>query len=100
MRLLLILVCVPSILTAAPPSLTTLSPVGAQSGATSTITVSGTFDPWPVQAIASIKGIDFKPAKDKGKFTVAIAKDVPAGLYWICLYRAAAASEQRPFFVS
>ena len=100
MRILFVIICIPSILTAAPPSLATLAPAGAQSGATTNISVTGTFDPWPVQAVASSKGIDFKPTKDKGKFTVAIAKDVSAGLYWMRLFNADGASEQRPFFVS
>lgn len=85
---------------AAPPALTTLSPNGAQSGATTNITATGTFDPWPMQAVASVKGIDLKPSKDKGKFTVVVAKDVPAGMYWIRLFNAEGASDQRPFFVS
>jgi hypothetical protein len=100
MRILFIIVCIPSMLIGAPPTLTTLSPAGAQSGATTNITVTGTVDPWPVQAVASIKGIDFKPSKDKGTFTVMIAADVPAGMYWVRLFSADGASEQRPFFVS
>lgn len=99
MRILLLLLSA-SVSFAAPPTLTTLSPAGAQSGATTNITATGTLDPWPIQAVASIKGIDFNPSKDKGKFTVSVAKDVPAGMYWVRLFNAEGASEQRPFFVS
>ncbi len=96
---MVILVFFPAALSAAPPALASTIPPGVQSGKDTAITVSGTFDPWPVQAAASVKGIEFKPAKGKGKFAVTIAKGVPAGLYWVRLFNADGASEQRPFFV-
>src|SRR5947208_608064 len=100
MRTLLLLLSFSSSIAAAPPTLTTLFPSGGQCGKTVEVTATGTFDPWPVRAWASAKGIDVKPGKDKGKFTVTIAPEVPPGTYWLRLYNADGASEQRPFLVS
>lgn len=100
MRTIVLSLLVVQVLSAAPPALLSISSQGAQSGNSSTITVTGTLDPWPMQVWASQKGIEFKPTKDKGKFTVTVTKDVPAGMYWVRLFNADGASEQRPFFVS
>ena len=99
MRVLVLLLCLAFPVSAAPPTLTPLYPAGGQQGKTAEITVSGTLDPWPIRAAANVKGIDLKPAKAKGTFAVAIAPDVPAGLYWVRLHNADGASDQRPFFV-
>jgi hypothetical protein len=100
MRTLLITTfCVASPLAAAPPTLTLLHPAGAQQGKTAEVTATGTFDPWPLSGWVSAKGIEVKPAKEKGKFSVTVAADVPAGVYWLRLFNAEGASELRPFIV-
>lgn len=99
MRFLLLYLVVVSPLSAASPTLTGLNPSGGQLGKSVDLTVGGTFDPWPIQAWASHKGIVLTPGKVKGKFVANIAADVPAGLHWLRLYNSDGASEQRPFFV-
>jgi len=90
---------VASTISAAPPTLTSLYPAGGQQGKSVDITASGTFDPWPVQASASDKGIVVKPGKTPGKLSVTIAADVSPGVHWLRLVNADGASEQRPFVV-
>ena len=93
------LICITSTLTAAPPTLTTLYPSGGQQGKTVEVTASGAFSPWPVKVWTDSKALDVKPAKERGKFTVAIAADCPMGTHWLRLFNADGASEQRPFIV-
>ncbi len=99
MRLFPLLFFFTSTLSAAPPTLTTLYPAGGQQGTTVTVTVGGTFASWPVNGWASVKGIDIQALKEKGKLSVAIAPDVPAGNYWMRLVNTDGASQQRPFVV-
>jgi hypothetical protein len=99
MRLLPFLFFFTSTLSAAPPTLTNLFPAGGQQGKSVDVTAAGAFATWPVKGWASNKGIDIKPLKEKGRFTVAIAADVPAGDYWVRLVDGDGASEQRPFVV-
>jgi hypothetical protein len=99
MRLLPFLFCFASTLSAAPPTLTSIHPPGGQQGKSVDVTAVGTFATWPVNCWASGKGIEFKPQKEKGRFTVAIAANVPSGQYWVRLVNGEGASEQRPFFV-
>lgn len=84
---------------AAPPTLTTLSPAGAQRGTTTEVSATGSFDSWPVKAWASGKGVTVAAAKDKGKLAVAVAADAAPGVYWLRAYTADGASNLRPFVV-
>lgn len=98
----LVLVCLVAIAPptgAAPPTLNYLFPAGGQRGTTVTVTADGTFAPWPVQAWASGKGIDVKPAKQVGKLIVTVAADAIPGTYALRLYNEDGASGLRPFFV-
>src|ERR1700722_2720077 len=79
------LVTLSSSATAAPPTLTYLYPAGAQRGTTVEITAAGTFERWPVQVWVTGKGVEVKPAKDKGKLTVTVAADAVPGTYWLRL---------------
>ena len=90
----------PSTLFAAAPTLAQLFPPGGQRGQTVTVTASGSFSPWPVQAWCDSKDIKIVAAKDSGKLTVSIGADVVPGIYWIRLFNKDGASELRPFFVS
>jgi hypothetical protein len=95
--LALLLSCVSA--SAAPPTLTLLHPAGVQQGKTAEVTTNGTFDPWPVSGWASAMGIEIKPAKEKGKLSVTVRADVPAGVHWLRLFNAEGASELRQFIV-
>jgi hypothetical protein len=102
-QFLLVLTCVSflatSVASAAPPTLTYLFPAGAQRGTTVELTAAGTFERWPVQAWINGKGIEVKPARDKGKLTITVAADVVPGTYWLRLFDAEGASALRPFLV-
>ncbi|HKI30952.1 MAG TPA: PPC domain-containing protein [Gemmataceae bacterium] len=84
---------------AAPPTLTYLFPAGAQQGKTVEVTAGGTFERWPVQAWAAHKGVEIKPAKDKGKFTITVSADAAPGTCWVRLSDEQGASALRPFIV-
>jgi len=84
---------------AAPPTLTSLFPAGAQRGTTVEITAGGTFERWPVQAWVDGKGIELKAAKDKGQLTVSVAADTAPGVYWIRLFDQEGATSLRPLVI-
>ena len=83
---------------AAPPAITYLYPAGAQRGTTAEVTVAGTFDA-STKVWASGKGVSVEAAKEKGKFKVAVAKDVVPGTYWLRASNDDGASSLRPFIV-
>ena len=84
---------------AAPPTLNTIFPAGGQRGTTVTVTLGGTFDPWPALVWTSGKGVEVKPAKDAGKLLITIAADATPGAYEIRLVNDEGASLPRPFLV-
>ncbi|MES2469496.1 MAG: PPC domain-containing protein [Verrucomicrobiota bacterium] len=69
----------------AGPVLTHLHPAGVTPGATTTVKLSGKFDPWPCQVWTAVPGIVFTAGKEAGSFDVTVAPEVPAGP---CLIRA------------
>ncbi|WP_202920315.1 PPC domain-containing protein [Urbifossiella limnaea] len=79
--------------------MTYLFPAGGPRGGTVEVTASGTFDPWPAKVWVSRPGLTVTPAKDKGKFTVAVAADAAPGVYWLRAHNADGASPLRPFVV-
>jgi len=84
---------------AAPPKLTHLYPAGCQRGQTVTVTASGDFSTWPVQAWADRPGLSITAEKDKGKLRIAAAADAAAGVYWLRLYNSDGAAALKPFVV-
>lgn len=84
---------------AAPPELTSLFPAGAQQGKTVEVVAGGTFARWPIQAWSDRKGVEIKPAKEKGKFSFHLAADTVPGVSWVRLHDEQGASELRPFIV-
>ncbi len=96
---LLIALLVPASVSAAPPTLTYLYPAGGQRGSTIEVTAAGTFERWPVNAWADQRGVQVKPAKERGKLLVTVAADVPPGVCWIRLADEQGASGLRPFLI-
>jgi len=97
--LILLVVCHGRVGRAAAPTLDYFYPAGAQRGVTTTITASGKFDPWPVQAWIDSSDIKFEPAAASGTFTVKISDTCPTGPHLIRLYNADGASALRVFLV-
>ncbi len=90
-----------SIASAAVPTLNNLFPAGGQVGSSVEVTASYKCDAWPPQVWADHEGLKFTPdAKAKGKFKVAIGKDVPPGPHLIRIYDKSGASTPRAFVVS
>jgi hypothetical protein len=84
---------------AAAPVLDYLNPPGAQRGSTLTITASGKFDPWPVQAWADSPDIQIQPAATAGAFTFKIGENAPTGPHLIRLHNPDGASALRVFMI-
>jgi hypothetical protein len=98
-RILLILMLLVSAARTAPPSVTYLYPAGGQRGKAVEVTAAGTFERWPVKAWVEGKGVEVKPGKAKGKFTVTIADDAAPGPRWLRLYDEQGGSALRRFIV-
>src|ERR1043165_6490520 len=84
----------------AQPTLVHLHPVAAQPGSTNSISAFGKWDTWPPQVWVDTPAIIFQPAKDSGKFTVAITKDAATGPHLVRLFDAKGPSVPRFFIVS
>ena len=84
---------------AAPPRLNSLFPAGAQPGQTVTVTASGSFERWPVNAWAERPGVEITAAEEKGKLSIKVAADARPGVCWIRLYDDEGATPPRPFFI-
>ena len=84
---------------AAGPSVQTLFPAGAQRGQTVQVKATGAFAAWPPKVWVDRKGVDVKPAKDKGKLDVTVAADATPGVYYLRFYNEQGASAVRPFIV-
>src|SRR5437763_3466184 len=94
-----VLLLLPALGSAAPPTLTYLFPAGAQRGTTVEVTAAGTFERWPVGAWVSGGGVVAKAGKEKGKLSVTVAPDAVPGTYWVRLHDGQGASALRPFLV-
>jgi hypothetical protein len=84
---------------AAPPTLTSLFPAGAQRGQTVEVAAAGSFEKWPCELWVSGKGVTAKPAKAKGHFTITVAADAELGVYQARAHDAQGASGMRSFVV-
>lgn len=91
-----VLICSSLSAFAAPPSLTSLYPAGAQRGTTTEVTAAGTLDA-ATKVWASGKGVSVENAK--GKWRVTVAKDAVPGLHWLRAHNSEGASGLRPFFI-
>jgi hypothetical protein len=85
---------------AAEPTLTHLYPTAGQQGTTVAVTAAAKSEPWPPKVWVDAPGIEFKPAKTKGKFDVEIAKDAVPGPHLVRFYNQDGASQPRFFIVS
>lgn len=84
---------------AGPPKVDLLYPAGGTRGATINVTLSGTFDPWPIQVWSNRSELQFKPLEEKGKVAITIPAESAPGIAWIRTYNAEGASSLRPFII-
>lgn len=95
----LLLAWCPSVAGGAAPTFEYLYPPGGQQGTTVEITAFGAFDPWPVNAWSDHPGVHVESGAEKGKLSVRIDKEVPAGPRLLRLFNAEGASAPRVFVV-
>jgi hypothetical protein len=84
---------------AKPPALTGLFPPGAARGQTIPVEASGTFDHWPVRGWVDGRGVAIRAEKEKGKLSIAVARDAEPGVRWVRVYDAEGATSLRPFVI-
>lgn len=84
----------------ASPELKTIEPAGARRGTSTEVTVTGTFDKWPVRAWVSGAGVRWEPTKQKGKFSAIIDADAIPGPRWVRLVGDDGASKPAAWIVS
>jgi hypothetical protein len=84
---------------AAPPSVTYLTPAGAQRGTEVDVVAGGTFDTWPVDVWTSGEGLRFEPGKKKGQFKVSVDPAAVPGPRWVRFTNELGSSVARPFYV-
>ncbi len=86
-------------LQSAPPTLTAIYPSGGQRGTTVTLTVTGSFDKWPIETWIEGKGVTVEADKEKGKLRFSIATDAVPGVRYFRIFDDRGASSLRPFIV-
>lgn len=84
----------------AGPGLDHLFPIALQAGTTNTVTAIGKFDPWPPKVWLDAPGIVFQPETNSGKFSVAIAADVPPGPHLVRIFNEEGSSGPRFLIVT
>ena len=89
----------PSLVIAAPPSLTQLFPAGIGRGGAYRVQLEGTFDPWPVEIVADRDGLDIEVTEEKGVVNITAKADAPSCVYYLRAVNAEGASTLRPIVV-
>lgn len=84
---------------AAPPTLDALYPAGGQTGTETSITLSGSFDPWPVQVWTSSSEIAATAETNKGVIKLNINTNAVTGPHLLRIYNSEGASAPRMFMV-
>jgi hypothetical protein len=84
---------------AAPPKVDSFFPAGGQRGQTVAVTAAGDLSTWPAQLWSDQPGVTATAQADKGKFSIAVAPDAPAGIAWLRAYNAEGAASLKPFVI-
>ena len=85
---------------AKPPTLDTSSRAGGRRGETVEVTAAGSFGHWPVRGLdRRARASRSPPRPEKGKLSIAVAPDAPAGVHWVRLFDDEGATALRPFLV-
>jgi len=82
------------------PNVEGIFPAGGQRGTEFEVSVTGKFEPWPLQARCDDPRIVFSPSeKDKGKFRVTIGQEVEPGASLVRFFNREGATVPRQFVV-
>jgi hypothetical protein len=81
------------------PTLTSFFPAGAARGQSLTVTMSGTFDHWPVKCWVEGAGLSIEAGREKGKLAIHVDGDANPGVRWVRVYDQEGATNLRPFIV-
>ncbi len=85
---------------AAPPTIDSVSPAGAQRGSTVEVTAAGKIEPWPASAWCSNPAVSLAPVMERpGVFTATVAGDAAPGPCWVRVFNAEGCSDPVPFVV-
>jgi hypothetical protein len=82
-----------------PPTLISIFPAGAARGQSSTATISGTFDHWPVKCWVEGYGLAMEADGEKGKLKIDVAAGAEPGVRWVRVYDQDGATSLRPFII-
>jgi hypothetical protein len=96
---LAVLSFLPARVRAAGPKVDHLFPAGGGRGQVVTVSLSGSFNHWPVRVWVSEPGVAFEPGSEKGKLIARIAPDAVPGPRLIRVHDDEGASPPRPFLV-
>ena len=89
----------PSVVVAAPPAITGITPAGVQAGKSVTVSLKGAAgDPAP-QVWCSRPGITLAPIEKSKDWTLTAAADCPPGIAWLRFSNDEGASDLRPVFI-
>lgn len=88
------------VLTAQAEPIQHLFPPAAAKGATTTITPTGKYDPWPPQVWCDDPEVHFKPAKDKGRFDVEVTPAARSGPHLVRIIKKSGDSDLRFLMVT
>ena len=84
---------------AASVELKSFYPAGGALGSKFSVTATGTFPKWPVQAWVSGQGVSVTAGKAKGSLDVSVNSTAVPGIYWVRLYDEQGASGLRPLII-
>jgi hypothetical protein len=84
---------------AAPPTLSSLMPTGAQRGQTTIVSANGEFSTWPVQAWCDRSDVTIAAETEKGKLRVSVADTATSGVAWVRIYNEEGASGPKPLIL-
>lgn len=87
-------------LAAAVPKVDSIYPAGGKRGTEVEVTLSGTLDPWPLQAApGGVSGLKWEAGEKKGIFRVTIPADADLGGHLVRFFNAEGATAYRQFVV-
>ncbi len=81
------------------PKVDGILPAGGKAGSSFEVAVTGTIEPWPLQAVCDDSRITFAPSEKKGRYQVEVPPDVPPGACLVRFFNKEGATVPRNFVV-